>query len=251
MAGRAGAGAGMVEERPLEEVGLLLHPPDRVRDRDALPLLLDAVTAFRPDAELYRPWRAVNNTPFWTPHPTLEHFAYLFRETMFGTWLCNTMFIAVVSTLISIFCGILAGYALARLQVSPGGRAGHQHLRDVPGAADPALHPPGRHHPELPARGHARGPDPDLPDVPHPVLHLAPDGLLQDHPARSWRSAPASTAPAASGAMVRIIFPIATPGILSAGHLRLHPVLERVHLRARVPLLAPAEDGAGGRGVAS
>ena len=45
------------------------------------------VTAFRPDAELYRPWRAVNNTPFWTLHPTLDHFRYLFPETMFGTWL--------------------------------------------------------------------------------------------------------------------------------------------------------------------
>ena len=46
-------------------------------------------------------------------------------------------------------------------------------------------------------------------------------------------------------AMVQIVFPIAMPGILSAGHLRLHAVLERVHLRPGVPLLAPAEDGAG------
>src|SRR5882672_8034866 len=31
------------------------------------------ITTFRPDGELYRPWNAVNNMPFWTNHPTLEH----------------------------------------------------------------------------------------------------------------------------------------------------------------------------------
>ena len=31
------------------------------------------VTAMRPDAELYRSWRAATNTPFWTLRPTLEH----------------------------------------------------------------------------------------------------------------------------------------------------------------------------------
>src|SRR5581483_11457554 len=82
------------------------------------------ITAFRPDAELYRPWRAVNNTPFWTTHPTTEHVVYLFAHTMFGTWLYNTMFIAVVSTLISLFCGLLAGYALARLRFPLAGPLG-------------------------------------------------------------------------------------------------------------------------------
>src|SRR5262249_54600122 len=74
------------------------------------------ITAFRPDAELYRPWRAVNNTPFWTTHPTFEHVVYLFKNTMFGTWLYNTMFIAIISTLISIFCGLLSCSALSRLR---------------------------------------------------------------------------------------------------------------------------------------
>jgi multiple sugar transport system permease protein len=82
------------------------------------------VTAFRPDGELYRPWRAVNNTPFWTTNPTLEHVQNLFGQTMFATWLWNTMFIALVSTLISLFCGLLAGYALARLKFPMAGSLG-------------------------------------------------------------------------------------------------------------------------------
>jgi len=32
------------------------------------------ITSIRPDSELYRSWRAVNNAPFWTTHPTIEHF---------------------------------------------------------------------------------------------------------------------------------------------------------------------------------
>ena len=109
------------------------------------------VTAFRPDAELYRPWRAVNNTPFWTFHPTLEHFAYLFRETMFSSWLYNTMFIAIVSTVISIFCGILAGYALARLRFPLAGALGTSIFVTYLVPPTLALHPAGRHHPQLPA----------------------------------------------------------------------------------------------------
>jgi hypothetical protein len=35
---------------------------------------------------------------------------------MFARWAWNTLFIATVSTAISLFCGLLAGYALARLQ---------------------------------------------------------------------------------------------------------------------------------------
>ena len=31
------------------------------------------ITTFRPDGELYRPWRAANYTPFWTWNPTLDH----------------------------------------------------------------------------------------------------------------------------------------------------------------------------------
>ncbi|MGE3783955.1 MAG: carbohydrate ABC transporter permease, partial [Alphaproteobacteria bacterium] len=70
------------------------------------------VTSFRPDSELYRPWNAPNYTPFWTLHPTLVHMRDLLTETLFTTWLLNTMIIAISSTVISLICGLFAGYAL-------------------------------------------------------------------------------------------------------------------------------------------
>jgi multiple sugar transport system permease protein len=82
------------------------------------------ITTFRPDGELYRPWNAVNYMPFWTNNPTLEHIFYLFEETNFMRWMFNTMFIALVSTVISLFCGVLAGYALARLNFPYAGGLG-------------------------------------------------------------------------------------------------------------------------------
>ena len=69
------------------------------------------ITTFRPDGELYQPWNSPRYQPFWTNNPTLEHIFYLFEETNFMRWMFNTMFIALVSTVISLFCGVLAGYA--------------------------------------------------------------------------------------------------------------------------------------------
>src|SRR5439155_11056617 len=75
-------------------------------------------------SELYRPWNAANYTPFWTLRPTLEHIRDLLTETLFSTWMMNTMLIATASTLISLFCGLLAGYALSRLKFPWAGTIG-------------------------------------------------------------------------------------------------------------------------------
>ncbi|MBX6372690.1 MAG: carbohydrate ABC transporter permease [Acetobacteraceae bacterium] len=82
------------------------------------------VTTVRPDGELYRPWNAPNYTPFWTANPTLEHIQYLLEETLFSTWMLNTMIIALASTAISLVCGVFAGYALARLNFPFAGSLG-------------------------------------------------------------------------------------------------------------------------------
>lgn len=82
------------------------------------------ITTVRPDGELYRPWSAPNYSPFWTTNPTLEHIRYLFTETLFGTWLWNTMLIATASTAISLVCGVFAGYALSRLKFPFAGSLG-------------------------------------------------------------------------------------------------------------------------------
>ena len=80
------------------------------------PFYWMAITAFRPDAELYATWRQPNAAPLWTLQPTLEHIKGLLQTTAFPTWLWNTMAIAIVSTAISLVCGMFAGYALARLR---------------------------------------------------------------------------------------------------------------------------------------
>ena len=76
------------------------------------PFYWMVITSIRPDRELYN----VQSNPFFTLHPTVKHFQDLFELTMFARWAWNTLFIATVSTAISLFCGLLAGYALARLQ---------------------------------------------------------------------------------------------------------------------------------------
>jgi multiple sugar transport system permease protein len=74
------------------------------------------ITTFRPDGELYRPWNAKNYNPFWTWYPTWDHIQMLLEETLFTTWMWNTLLISIASTLISLICGIFAGYALSRLR---------------------------------------------------------------------------------------------------------------------------------------
>jgi multiple sugar transport system permease protein len=88
------------------------------------PFYYMAVTSIRPDREMYIPWNRPNFAPFWTLQPTLEHFALLFRETLFTRWLLNTLIISILSTAIALFCGLLAAYALARLRFPLGGTLG-------------------------------------------------------------------------------------------------------------------------------
>jgi multiple sugar transport system permease protein len=88
------------------------------------PFYYMAVTSLRPDREMYIPWNRPNFAPFWTLKPTLEHFTLLFRETLFLRWLLNTLIISVLSTGIALFCGLLAAYALARLRFPMGGTLG-------------------------------------------------------------------------------------------------------------------------------
>ncbi len=88
------------------------------------PFYWMVITTFRPDGELYRPWNAKNYNPFWTWNPTLDHIRMLLEETLFSTWLWNTMLISLASTIISLICGVFAGYALSRLKFRFAGTMG-------------------------------------------------------------------------------------------------------------------------------
>ena len=49
------------------------------------PFYWMVITSIRPDLELYN----VRANPFFTLHPTLAHFQYLFDLTMFPRWAWN------------------------------------------------------------------------------------------------------------------------------------------------------------------
>jgi multiple sugar transport system permease protein len=78
----------------------------------AFPFYWMLITAFKTNADLYD----VSNIPFWfNKPPTLEHFRYLFEQTLFARWLVNSLVIGVCVVAITLLAAIPAGYALARL----------------------------------------------------------------------------------------------------------------------------------------
>jgi multiple sugar transport system permease protein len=83
----------------------------------AFPFYWMLITAFKPNSDLYN----VTNIPFWfNEWPTLEHVKYLFQETLFATWLWNSLLIGVCTVVITLLTAVPAGYALARMQSRKG-----------------------------------------------------------------------------------------------------------------------------------
>jgi len=180
------------------------------------PFYWMGVTAFRPDPELYRSWRAANATPFWTLDPTIEHFQGLLASTEFLQWLWNTMLIAMVATIISLICGMFAGYALARLKFR-----GSEFL----GTAIFITYLVPQTLLFIPLADIIR--NMQLGNTPWALMLTYPTFLI---PFCTWllmgyfKTIPRELEECARidgatrfGAMVRIIFPVAVPGILSAG----------------------------------
>ncbi len=102
-----------VKRRPLAKK-VLLH-------LGLLPFLLFAVfpfyhmtlTSLKTDRELYD--RAA--VPLLIRQgPTLEHYQKLLWDTGFLTWIKNSLLVTAIATTISVVIGIIAAYALARLQ---------------------------------------------------------------------------------------------------------------------------------------
>jgi multiple sugar transport system permease protein len=78
------------------------------------------IASLKPNNELYN----LRVFPFWVFNPTLTHYQYLFTNTLYATWLMNTLIVSISSTAISLLFGILAGYALARLRFMGAGVLG-------------------------------------------------------------------------------------------------------------------------------
>jgi multiple sugar transport system permease protein len=71
------------------------------------------ITTFKRDNDLYN----LTGVPFWFKEaPTLSHVELLVRDTMFLTWLKNSLFIGAAVVVITLVIGLPAAYALARMR---------------------------------------------------------------------------------------------------------------------------------------
>jgi multiple sugar transport system permease protein len=78
----------------------------------AFPFYWMLITAFKTNSDLYD----LSNIPFWFSQvPTVEHFRYLFEQTLFARWLLNSLMIGVCVVAITLVTALPAGYTLARL----------------------------------------------------------------------------------------------------------------------------------------
>jgi multiple sugar transport system permease protein len=76
------------------------------------PFYWMVITSFKPDNELL----SREGNPFWVSDPTLAHVKKLLFDTSYPDWLWNTIVVSVVSTFLSIACSVLAAYAIERLR---------------------------------------------------------------------------------------------------------------------------------------
>src|SRR5512139_3719440 len=76
------------------------------------PFYWMSVVSLKPTNDLFE----LKYNPFWIQTFTLENYLYLFQNTAFPEWVMNTIIVSVVSTILSLPCSILIGYALARLR---------------------------------------------------------------------------------------------------------------------------------------
>ena len=80
------------------------------------PFYWMVVTTFKQNADLYVGATNVQHNPFlFNRPPTLEHLRTLFGQTLYTTWLCNTLWVGVVVVVVTLGLAVPAGYSLARL----------------------------------------------------------------------------------------------------------------------------------------
>ena len=70
------------------------------------------ITSIKPNRELYN----ARIMPLIVYQPTLKHYVDLLYETNFLTWTYNTMLVAIVTTIVSLVIGTMMAYPLARMR---------------------------------------------------------------------------------------------------------------------------------------
>ena len=78
------------------------------------PVYYMFVTSIKKDSELYN----LNSNPLLVTLGALtsEHYKLLFTDTLFSTWLLNSLIVSLTSTLIAVVISILAAYSLTRIK---------------------------------------------------------------------------------------------------------------------------------------
>jgi multiple sugar transport system permease protein len=75
------------------------------------PFYWMAITSIKPNRELYN----ARIMPLIVHQPVLKHYVDLIDQTNFLTWTYNTMLVAVVTTALSLVVGTMMAYPLARM----------------------------------------------------------------------------------------------------------------------------------------
>ncbi|HET8529045.1 MAG TPA: carbohydrate ABC transporter permease [Gaiellaceae bacterium] len=75
----------------------------------AFPFVWMLVTSLKPEAQVYDP------TKVWNFHPTLASYSFLFHHTDYVRWIENSCVVALLVVAITLLIALPAGYALARL----------------------------------------------------------------------------------------------------------------------------------------
>jgi multiple sugar transport system permease protein len=80
------------------------------------PFYWMVVTSFKQNADLYVGATDTTHNPFiFNRAPTLDHLRTLFGQTLYLTWLTNTLVVGAVVVAITLALAVPAGYSLARL----------------------------------------------------------------------------------------------------------------------------------------
>ncbi|HEX5501328.1 MAG TPA: carbohydrate ABC transporter permease [Thermomicrobiales bacterium] len=77
-----------------------------------LPFYIMAIVSFKTLDQ----FTDLDQNPWIVTQFTLEHYIFLFKDTLFATWTLNSVIVSVVATVISLVFSVMAGYALARLR---------------------------------------------------------------------------------------------------------------------------------------
>ncbi len=87
----------------------------------SFPFYWMLLTSLKRTSDLYD---VANNPLLFNESPTLEHWRFLFAETLYPRWLANTTLVGLAVVAITLLFAVPAAYALARLSGRWGERAG-------------------------------------------------------------------------------------------------------------------------------